>query len=246
MEFINDSAIGSPFTRYKTDAFVRLDLAPAFTPKGQRKDLRLALRLGADQEVPMPVSSATEVEFSRLVASGLGDGPRLRLAHPAGRARRGSGDPAGGRLTPGPRIGTGGTPRRYPGRPDREYARQLAAGASDRRCQRAARHHDGAVTRQEAFPVSSSTPEQVQAAQPGGDPPPPRRRGLTWILLLATALTVLVIAAVAIPSYLVLQPGPRRVGPGPGVWHPGQRVHQPGEPHGAQPDARRTGLPASP
>lgn len=72
MEFINDSAIGSPFTRYKTDAFVRLDLAPAFTPRGQRKDLRLALRLGAEQEVPMPVSSATEVEFSRLVASGLG------------------------------------------------------------------------------------------------------------------------------------------------------------------------------
>jgi 3-hydroxyisobutyrate dehydrogenase-like beta-hydroxyacid dehydrogenase len=73
MEFINDSAIGSPFTRYKTDAFVRLDLDPAFTPEGQRKDLRLALRLGAEHEVPMPVSSATEVEFSRLVASGLGE-----------------------------------------------------------------------------------------------------------------------------------------------------------------------------
>jgi 3-hydroxyisobutyrate dehydrogenase-like beta-hydroxyacid dehydrogenase len=74
MEFINDSAIGSPFTRYKTDAFVRLDLDPAFTPEGQRKDLRLALRLGAEHEVPMAVSSATEVEFSRLVASGLGEG----------------------------------------------------------------------------------------------------------------------------------------------------------------------------
>ncbi|MDX6338781.1 MAG: hypothetical protein QOG05_6121 [Streptosporangiaceae bacterium] len=74
MEFINDSAIGSPFTRYKTDAFVRLDLEPAFTPEGQRKDLRLALRLAAEHEVPMGVSSATEVEFSRLVASGLGEG----------------------------------------------------------------------------------------------------------------------------------------------------------------------------
>jgi 3-hydroxyisobutyrate dehydrogenase len=74
MEFINDSAIGSPFSRYKTDAFVQLDLEPAFTPEGQRKDLRLALRLGAEHEVPMAVSSATEVEFSRLVASGLGEG----------------------------------------------------------------------------------------------------------------------------------------------------------------------------
>jgi 3-hydroxyisobutyrate dehydrogenase len=74
MGFLNESAIGSPFTRYKTDAFVGLDLEPAFTPEGQRKDLRLALALSADNEVPMPVASATEVEFSRLVASGLGAG----------------------------------------------------------------------------------------------------------------------------------------------------------------------------
>jgi 3-hydroxyisobutyrate dehydrogenase len=74
MEFVNDSAIGSPFTRYKTDALVALDLAPAFTPEGQRKDLRLALSLAAENEVPMPVTSATEVAYSRLVASGLGNG----------------------------------------------------------------------------------------------------------------------------------------------------------------------------
>lgn len=74
MEFINDSAIGSPFTRYKTDAFVRLDLTPAFTPEGQRKDLRLALALAGQAEVPMPLTAATEVTFSRLVASGLGEG----------------------------------------------------------------------------------------------------------------------------------------------------------------------------
>ena len=72
MEFINDSAVGSPFTRYKTAAFVGLELQPAFTPEGQRKDLRLALALGAEKEVPLPVVSATEVEYSRLVASGLG------------------------------------------------------------------------------------------------------------------------------------------------------------------------------
>jgi 3-hydroxyisobutyrate dehydrogenase len=74
MGFINDSAIGSPFTRYKTDAYVGLDLTPAFTAEGQRKDLRLALQLAAEHEVPLPQASATEVEFSRLVASGLGQG----------------------------------------------------------------------------------------------------------------------------------------------------------------------------
>ncbi len=72
MEFINDSAVGSPFTRYKTDAYVALDLTPAFTPEGQRKDLRLALQLGAEHDVPMAVASATELAFSRLVTSGLG------------------------------------------------------------------------------------------------------------------------------------------------------------------------------
>jgi 3-hydroxyisobutyrate dehydrogenase len=74
MDFINDSAIGSPFTRYKTDAYVALDLKPAFTPEGQRKDLRLALQLAAEHELPLPQASATEVEFSRLIASGLGEG----------------------------------------------------------------------------------------------------------------------------------------------------------------------------
>lgn len=72
MEFINDSAIGSPFTRYKTGALAGLELTPAFTPEGQRKDLRLALALAAEQDVTMPASSATEMAFTRLIASGLG------------------------------------------------------------------------------------------------------------------------------------------------------------------------------
>jgi 3-hydroxyisobutyrate dehydrogenase len=74
MEFINDSAVGSPFTRYKTGALVALDLDPAFTPEGQRKDLRLALQLGAEHEVALPITSATDVAFTRLIASGLGEG----------------------------------------------------------------------------------------------------------------------------------------------------------------------------
>ncbi len=74
MTFINDSAIGSPFSRYKTASLVELDMTPAFTAVGQRKDIRLALGLAAETETPMPVLSSTEVAFSRLVASGLGDG----------------------------------------------------------------------------------------------------------------------------------------------------------------------------
>lgn len=74
MNFINDSAIGSTFTRSKSAALVKLDLEPTFTPEGQRKDIRLALDLGQHTETPMPLVSGTEVAFSRLIASGLGDG----------------------------------------------------------------------------------------------------------------------------------------------------------------------------
>jgi cytochrome oxidase Cu insertion factor (SCO1/SenC/PrrC family) len=62
--------------------------------------------------------------------------------------------------------------------------------------------------------VSSSTPEQAQADTPGGDGGPaagpgssggaPRRGSLPRLLLLVSALTVLLAAAVAIPAYLVL------------------------------------------
>ncbi|MGN6446606.1 NAD(P)-dependent oxidoreductase [Amnibacterium sp.] len=74
LAFINDSAVGSPFSSYKTPALVDLDLTPTFTVEGQRKDLRLALGLGAELEVPLPVVSTTEVAFSRTISSGIGAG----------------------------------------------------------------------------------------------------------------------------------------------------------------------------
>lgn len=75
MAFINDSAVGSAFSRYKTDAIVGLELEPpTFTPEGMRKDLRLAVDAGRALDVPSPLISAVEVEFSRLAASGLGSG----------------------------------------------------------------------------------------------------------------------------------------------------------------------------
>jgi 3-hydroxyisobutyrate dehydrogenase-like beta-hydroxyacid dehydrogenase len=70
--FVNNSAIGSPFSLYKTPPLVELDFPTAFTPEGQRKDIRLALELAREAEVPMPVLSETEVAYSRLIAGGLG------------------------------------------------------------------------------------------------------------------------------------------------------------------------------
>src|SRR2546429_249053 len=43
LDFLNGSVVGSPFTRYKTPAFVSLDLTPTFTPVLMRKDFDIAM-----------------------------------------------------------------------------------------------------------------------------------------------------------------------------------------------------------
>jgi len=59
LEFINNSVMGSIFTRYKSPALVNLDFTTTFTPKLLRKDLDLGLAAGRELNVPMPVTAAT-------------------------------------------------------------------------------------------------------------------------------------------------------------------------------------------
>jgi 3-hydroxyisobutyrate dehydrogenase len=70
LEFLNDSVMGSTFTRYKTPAFVNLDLSVTFTPVLLRKDFDLGLAAARRLEVPMPVASAA----SQLVQQAIGRG----------------------------------------------------------------------------------------------------------------------------------------------------------------------------
>src|SRR6476646_10602912 len=58
LAFMNNSVMGSMFTRYKSPALVNLDWTTTFTPELLRKDLDLGLELGRKLEVPMPVTSA--------------------------------------------------------------------------------------------------------------------------------------------------------------------------------------------
>jgi 3-hydroxyisobutyrate dehydrogenase len=58
LSFMNNSVMGSMFTRYKSPALVNLDWATTFTPELLRKDLDLGLSLGRDWDVPMPVTAA--------------------------------------------------------------------------------------------------------------------------------------------------------------------------------------------
>lgn len=70
LEFLNDSVMGSVFTRYKSPAFVNLDMTPTFTPILLRKDFDLGLAAARALEVPMPVASATH----QIVQQGIGHG----------------------------------------------------------------------------------------------------------------------------------------------------------------------------
>ena len=70
LEFLNNSVMGSVFTRYKTPAFVNLDYTPTFTPLLLRKDFDLGLAAAHDLDVPMPVSALTASLVQGTVSSG--------------------------------------------------------------------------------------------------------------------------------------------------------------------------------
>ncbi len=60
LAFLNDSVMGSMFTRYKSPAYVNLDYSPTFTPALLLKDFHLGMDAAREMAVPMPLSSATE------------------------------------------------------------------------------------------------------------------------------------------------------------------------------------------
>ena len=90
-EFLNDSVMGSTFTRYKTPAYVNLDFKPTFTPALLLKDFHLGFEAARETHVSMPVAAAAEqamqllegikgneVDFAALVEL-VADGAGLEL-----------------------------------------------------------------------------------------------------------------------------------------------------------------------
>jgi 3-hydroxyisobutyrate dehydrogenase len=80
LAFINNSVMGSMFTRYKSPALVNLDWTTTFTPELLRKDMDLGLELAREHDVPMPVTAATrEVLQSHFGAATLQKNPKEYL-----------------------------------------------------------------------------------------------------------------------------------------------------------------------
>jgi len=81
LSFLNNSALGSMFTSYKSPALVNLDWTTTFTPELLRKDLDLGLDIARELDVPMPVTAATrEVLQTHIGAAMLTSDPKARLA----------------------------------------------------------------------------------------------------------------------------------------------------------------------
>jgi 3-hydroxyisobutyrate dehydrogenase len=72
-DFLNDSVMGSMFTRYKTPAYVNLDFKPTFTPALLLKDFRLGADAAREHDVPMPVAAAAQQVVQTLIGNGYHD-----------------------------------------------------------------------------------------------------------------------------------------------------------------------------
>jgi 3-hydroxyisobutyrate dehydrogenase len=73
LAFLNDSVMGSMFTRYKTPAFVNLDFTPTFTPALLLKDFHLGFEAAREMGVPMPVAATTQEIVQGMVGQGYTD-----------------------------------------------------------------------------------------------------------------------------------------------------------------------------
>jgi 3-hydroxyisobutyrate dehydrogenase len=70
---LNNSVMGSTFTKYKTPAYVNLDFEATFTATLLRKDFDLGLAAAREREVPMPVASLVYQLVQGLVGHGFGE-----------------------------------------------------------------------------------------------------------------------------------------------------------------------------
>lgn len=89
LDFLNDSVMGSTFTKYKTPAFVNLDYTPTFTWHLLRKDFELGLASGREMNVPLPTAALVHQIVVDGIGQGFGDQDfaslLTRLAQGAGR-----------------------------------------------------------------------------------------------------------------------------------------------------------------
>ncbi|XP_021907376.1 glyoxylate/succinic semialdehyde reductase 1-like [Carica papaya] len=73
LEVLDLGAVGSPMIKGKGPSMIQSNYSPAFPLKHQQKDMRLALALGDENAVSMPVAAASNEAFKKARSMGLGD-----------------------------------------------------------------------------------------------------------------------------------------------------------------------------
>jgi 3-hydroxyisobutyrate dehydrogenase len=72
-QVMSNSAVGSPFVKYKTPPLTDRDYRATFTTEMMRKDLDLALEEAHRLGVPMPVTALTNQLLQSAIGSGYAD-----------------------------------------------------------------------------------------------------------------------------------------------------------------------------
>ncbi|GLT94282.1 hypothetical protein SLE2022_120310 [Rubroshorea leprosula] len=73
LDVLDLGGMANPMFRGKGPTMLKTDYSPAFPLKHQQKDMRLALSLGDENAVSMPVAAAANEAFKKARSMGLGD-----------------------------------------------------------------------------------------------------------------------------------------------------------------------------
>lgn len=73
LDVLDLGAIANPMFKMKGPSMIENSYSPAFPLKHQQKDMRLALALGDENAVSMPVAAAANEAFKKARSTGLGD-----------------------------------------------------------------------------------------------------------------------------------------------------------------------------
>ncbi|XP_034692067.1 glyoxylate/succinic semialdehyde reductase 1-like [Vitis riparia] len=73
LDVLDLGGIANPMFRLKGPTMIQNNYSPAFPLKHQQKDMRLALALGDENAVSMPVAAAANEAFKKARSLGLGD-----------------------------------------------------------------------------------------------------------------------------------------------------------------------------
>lgn len=85
LEVINNSAVASPLIGYKTKMMTMGDYTPAFEVTGMMKDFDLALGVGKQEHLPLPLIAQVRQQYEAAYAAGAADKDFFVLVREAAR-----------------------------------------------------------------------------------------------------------------------------------------------------------------